>query len=69
RNLRGAKQTHSRVMDIEGVGEKRFKILMKAFGSIENIKNANAEELSSIKGIDNVTAQNIVKFFEQASKK
>lgn len=69
RDLRKNKQTHSRLMDITGVGEKRFKLLMKSFQTIENIKNATFEKLLLIKGIDSATAQNIIDYFESRKNK
>lgn len=69
RELRKSKQTHSRLMDIDGVGEKRFKMLMKNFGNINNISKASVEELTLVKGIDVNTAQNIVNYFMEVDKK
>ena len=31
---------------IKGLGEKRKKLLLKTFESVENIKNANANEIA-----------------------
>lgn len=43
--------------EIEGIGPKRKKDLIRHFGSIENIRNANLEDLKNI--VDEKTAQRI----------
>lgn len=45
---------------IKGVGEVTKKLLLKKFGSIENIKKANLKELLSLKGISNDLAIRIL---------
>ena len=45
--------------DIEGIGEVKKQELLKKFGSIEKIKEAEIEEISSIKGINEKLAQKL----------
>ena len=47
--------------DIEGIGEKRKQELLKKFGSIQAIKNAEIDELTMIKGINRELAKRIKK--------
>ncbi|MDE6474662.1 MAG: excinuclease ABC subunit UvrC [Clostridia bacterium] len=63
RSLRQKRQTHSKLLAIEGVGEKRVKALFDAFKNIENIRNATVEDLLLVKGIDRRAAENIYNHF------
>ncbi len=63
RSLRQKRQTHSKLLAIEGVGEKRVKALFDAFKNIENIRNATVEDLLLVKGIDRRSAENIYAHF------
>ena len=50
--------------DIEGIGEKKRKALLNAFGSIENIKRASEEDLAKVEGIGDKRAKKIKEFFD-----
>ena len=50
---------------INGVGEKTSKILLNSLKSINAIKQATVEELSSIKGVSKTTAQNIYDYYRK----
>lgn len=63
RSLRQKRQTHSKLLVIDGVGEKRVKALFDAFKNLENIKNATVEDLLLVKCIDRRTAENIYNHF------
>ena len=63
RSLRQKRQTHSKLLAIEGVGEKRVKALFDAFKNIENIRSAAVEDLLLVKGIDRRAAENIYNYF------
>lgn len=63
RSLRNKRVLHSVLEDIPNVGEKRRKELLKKFGSIENIKKANVEELLQTPSIDRKAALSIIEFF------
>lgn len=60
RKLRDKEMLKSELDDIKGIGDKKRQQLLKKFGSIENIKKATVEELTSIKGINEKLAQEIV---------
>lgn len=49
----------SRLDAVPGVGPTKRKALLSAFGSIDGIKNASVDELSSLKGINLELAENI----------
>ena len=59
RKLRDKEMTRSVLDDIEGIGEKRKQELLKTFGSIEKIKEADIEDIMKIKGITRSIAENI----------
>jgi excinuclease ABC subunit C len=63
RNLREKSFRKSALDEIPGIGPKRKKALLKYFGSVEKIKNANLQELNKINSIDKKTAENIKKYF------
>ncbi len=48
---------------IDGIGDKKAKILLKHFKTVTAIKNATAEELMQVKGISEKNAVDIVKFY------
>ena len=48
KKLRQKKLKKSILDEIEGIGEKRKKVLMKHFGSVENVKNASLETLEDV---------------------
>ncbi len=63
RSIRQKRQTHSKLLVIDGVGEKRVKALFDAFKNLENIKNATVEDLLLVKCIDRRAAENIYNHF------
>ena len=63
RKLRSERQVHSVLDDIEGIGPKRRKALMKRFGDIEAIKNAEADELLEAEGMTIKAAESVYAFF------
>lgn len=72
RSLRSKFQVKSVLDDIPGIGEVRRKALMRHFKSIEDIKNAEVEELLQVDGINHPQAEAIYTFFrkqEQSSEK
>ncbi len=54
--------------DISGIGEKRKNALFKAFGSIENIRNAQIEELKNVSGMNLKCAEEVYNFFRNTKK-
>ncbi len=63
RKLRSQGQVHSILDDIKGVGPARRKALMKYFADIEEIKNANIEELKKIPSMNEKSAKEVYSFF------
>jgi len=50
RNERSKAFIHSELQNIDGIGNKTIELLLKEFKSIENIKNASANELEKLIG-------------------
>lgn len=59
RMLREKELTHSELDDIQGIGEVKKKALLKEFGSVKRIKEANIEDLMKVKGITKELAQKL----------
>ncbi len=59
RKLRDESIKKSVLDDISGIGEKRKQDLLKAFGSVEKIKEAEIEEICKINGITKTLAEKI----------
>ena len=59
RKLREKAVTKSDLDEISGIGKKKKQELLKKFGSVEKIKKASIEELTSIKGINENLAKSI----------
>ena len=68
RSLRSKTQVKSVLDDIPGVGPTRRKALMKAFPSLDAIRNASVEELSQIPEIPVSVAEGIYQFFRLKSE-
>ncbi len=66
RSLRSKEQVHSILDDIQGIGPSRRKAIMKHFGSIEEIKNADVETLMNVPGIPRNIAEEIYSFFHSS---
>lgn len=65
RSLRSKAQVRSVLDDIPGVGPARRKALMRHFKSIEEIKAASVEELTSIPELNARAAEEIYHFFRK----
>ncbi len=59
RKLRNKETLHSRLDNLEGVGAKRKKLLLKTMGSYKRIMEASAPELTAIPGIGSKLAESI----------
>lgn len=68
RELRGKAMTASVLDDIPGVGPKRKKALMKAFGSVRKMREASVEELSATPGIPHEVAEDIFAVFSEGGE-
>ena len=51
--------TKSKLDYIEGIGEKKRTALLKKFGSVNKIKEADIEELIQVKGINLALAEKL----------
>ena len=63
RSLRSKQQVHSVLDDIEGIGERRRKALMRRFKSLEAVRDASVEELASTETMNRLAAQKVYDFF------
>ena len=63
RSLRSKDQVHSVLDEIPGIGPAGRKRLMMAFDSIEDIRQADMDELSAVDGISARQAQSVYSFF------
>lgn len=67
RQTRTKEQTKTELDDIPGLGPKKIDNLLKAFGTVENVKKASVEELSLVKGIHLSLAEDIKRKLEEFS--
>ena len=65
RSLRGKAQTSSILDEIPGIGPARRKALMREFGSIEEIMEADEERLLQVPEITQGAAEEIFRFFHK----
>jgi excinuclease ABC subunit C len=64
RKLRGKHALASPLENVRGIGRKRRLMLLKHFGSLENIRKATVEELVSFPGITEPLAREIISHAE-----
>ena len=69
RSLRSKAQTHSMLEEIEGIGPARRKALLRAFGSLEGIRDADLEALSRAPSMNRGSAEKVYAFFHPEEKK
>ena len=60
RVLRAKAFTHSQLEDIPGIGPARRKALLKAFGSLRQIREASVEEITAEKGMTRQSAEAVI---------
>lgn len=65
KSLREKNQVHSIFDDIPGIGDKRRRMLMRSFDSIEEVKNASAEEIASRTDFPMNVAASVYEFFHK----
>lgn len=62
-----AKSTvHSKLTEIDGIGEKKAAALLRHFKSLSRIKEAGKEELTAVSGISQKDAERIIDFFKNS---
>ena len=69
RGLRRKISSESELDNIPGIGEKRKANLIRYFGSIENIRNADMESLTRVAGMNKKVARNLMDYFKNENKK
>ncbi len=57
--MRSKRQIKSLLVDIDGIGHLKKKLLIDKFGSIDKIKKANKKDLAAINGIGEILASKI----------
>lgn len=62
RKLRSQRSTRSKLEDIPGLGPKKRKILLDAFGTLTKIKEASLEDIAELKGFNEKLAKTIKDF-------
>ncbi|MCI8514325.1 MAG: excinuclease ABC subunit UvrC [Lachnospiraceae bacterium] len=68
RSLRGKKQIHSVLDDIPGIGPARRKALMKEFGDVAAIREADPERLKAAPGMTETAARSVYEFFRKPAQ-
>jgi excinuclease ABC subunit C len=59
RKLRGKAALTSTLEEIPGIGPRRKKALLQAFGSLDGIRRASVEELAAVPGMNRKAAETI----------
>jgi len=65
RTLRGKASIHSQLEDIPGVGPARRRALLKAFGSLKAIREADMDTLAAVPGMNRTAAQAVRAWAEE----
>lgn len=65
RSVRNKSELTSSLLNIEGIGKNKAKLLFSEFKTIENIKSANVDDLLKVKGINENLAKNIIDYFKK----
>ena len=63
KSLRGKKEVHSILDDIPGIGPKRRLVLMREFGDIYAIREADVATLANVEGMNEKSAEAVYEFF------
>ncbi|HHV59845.1 MAG TPA: excinuclease ABC subunit UvrC [Clostridiaceae bacterium] len=63
KKLRSKRYSKSALDEIEGIGSKRKKLLLKHFGSVSAIKAAGIDDLTAVEGISEKVARKIYDYF------
>jgi excinuclease ABC subunit C len=63
RNLRSKSALYSILDSIDGIGEKRKRLLFDTFLTVDRIKAATVEELASVKGMTLPAARSVYMYF------
>ncbi len=63
RKLRGEKLRESALDEIAGIGEKKKQALLRYFGSVERLKEAEVSEIGKVQGISRKDADAVYRYF------
>ena len=63
RSLRASREVQSALDSIDGIGKTRKKAITMQFKTMDQIKKATVEELRSVDGMNQKTAQNVYDYF------
>ncbi len=67
RNLRNKRLSESSLLNVSGIGEKKCKALLKAFGSVEGVKFASVEQIAKVEGFSISSAEKLLGQLNQIS--
>jgi excinuclease ABC subunit C len=59
RELRGKRAVHSSLDDVEGIGPKRKKALIRKFGSVRALREADVNEIAATPGLTRALAEKV----------
>ena len=65
RLLKEKQLTRSILDQIEGIGEKRKRLLLKSFSSLEELKNTPLEVLARMEGMNQIVAKKVTEHFQK----
>lgn len=65
RELHGKLVTRSELDGVSGIGEKRKKLLLNHFGSVENLRAAEEEEIAALRGMNRSVAARVIAFLRK----
>ena len=65
RKLKRQDNLKSQLDEIPGVGKRRKRALLKHFGSLKRVREANVNERRQVSGISPLLAEEIVRFFKE----
>ena len=63
---RAKKTITTKLFNIQGIGEKKTKALLKTFKSVENLKQAKRKDLEKLKILNSTDLEKILKFCKKA---
>ena len=67
--LRKKGMLESRLEEIPGIGKKRRELLMRHYGSLNNLKKTTLDELKTLPGMSDKTAQAVFDYFNDDEHK
>lgn len=65
RQQRAKNSVGTTLTKIPGIGESRARLLLRHFGSLRAVREADADTLASVKGMTRPAAEAIVRYFEE----